>query len=358
MANRFNDKSCNELNPVTNMSQNISDTILKNLLDGVLIVDSNGVIIYANKAAEILFDRTHENLCGHPFGFPVNPYEVQELEVVRKDKILTVQMLATGIRWNNSDACLLSIRDITELKNTSLESTRQKDKLESVNKDLEQYASLASHDLKEPVRKIITYTDRLLNNKSYESVQDVKEDLDRIFRSANRMYSLINGIAEYSRFQHMKEKYVPVDLNLVVKEVLYDLEMNIAEKSALIKCEDLPTIEAIKIQMHQLFLNIISNAIKYSREDVPPEIFITHANYDYDVEITVSDNGIGFDEKYATRVFQPFTRLQNKGYEGSGIGLAICKKIVNAHGGEIKVKSIPGAGSQFTFTLEKYSQQR
>ncbi|HEY0356191.1 MAG TPA: ATP-binding protein, partial [Flavisolibacter sp.] len=124
--------------------------------------------------------------------------------------------------------------------------------------------------------------------------------------------------------------------------------------TARVEVSDLPTVEAIRIQMHQLFLNIISNAIKYSKKDLHPIIAINHVDMDSIIEITVSDNGIGFDNNYSKKVFKPFQRLQPREFEGSGIGLAICKKIVEAHGGNIWVTSIPGDGSQFSFTLERY----
>jgi light-regulated signal transduction histidine kinase (bacteriophytochrome) len=292
-------------------------------------------------------------LVGQNFGFPVSAFEVQEIEVIRDGKLLTIQMLATGIRWDNEDACLLSLRDITELKNISRQLEDQKNSLQRSNEELEQYASIASHDLKEPVRKIIIFTDMLLNGASFESVDDIRSQLKRINHSAERMRSLLNGIAEYSGYSTNKMKYELVSLKEVVREVVTDLEVLIEEKRARIEVDDLPTIEAIRIQMHQLFLNIISNAIKYAKKDVSPAIFVKHTDLDSIIEVIISDNGIGFDNRYAHKVFKPFQRLHAREYEGSGIGLAICKKIVEAHGGSISAKSIPGDGTEFIFTLER-----
>lgn len=335
------------------MHSNPSDIILNNLLDGVLIVNKEGKIIYSNRAASKLFNRTAQDLVGQNFGFPVSPFEVQEIEIIRFNKVLTVQMLATAIKWDGEEACLLSLRDITELKDFTRQLELRKINLEKSNEELEHYASLASHDLKEPVRKILFYTDYLLNGDNLQSVDDIKKNLGKINDAAERMRSLLFGIAEYSRYSGGRMQFEVVDLNEVVKEVLKDLDVLIAEKNAKIHVEDLPTLEAIRIQMHQLFLNIISNAIKYSKKEVDPEIKVTHTDLDSILEITISDNGIGLDNRYSEKIFKPFQRLRPREYEGSGIGLAICKKIVETHGGNIWVKSTPDKGSDFIFTLER-----
>lgn len=167
------------------------------------------------------------------------------------------------------------------------------------------------------------------------------------------MRVLISGIAEYSRYSEPGEITL-VDLNEVIKEVINDLEITIAEKHAKIECDMLPTIEALRIQMHQLFMNLISNAIKYARNDSQPEINMTMSEEEVYVEIKAKDNGIGFDNNYADKDFQPFRRLHTEQvYDGTGIGLTICKKIVEAHGGEIQVHSTKGEGSEFILKLPK-----
>jgi two-component system, LuxR family, sensor kinase FixL len=335
------------------MHQPLAEIILNSILDGVLIVDKDGRIIYANKAAEGLFSQTAGQLTGEYFGFPVSPFDVQEIELFRNRQVLTVQMLATKIQWAEKNACLLSIRDITELKKATRELEQQKLHLEELNEELEQYASLASHDLKEPVRKIMLYSERLLNNLERQSVETTKAELSKILGSAVRMKALISGIADFARAGNKTIQYERVNLNEVLKDVLTDLELTIAEKQAKITHEDLPTIDAIKIQMHQLFLNIISNALKYSKDHESPVIRIEKEETPDHVRIRISDNGVGFENSLAEKVFQPFQRLKSANTEGSGIGLTICKKIVQAHGGKISVESVPGDGSQFIFTLAR-----
>lgn len=334
------------------MSQNLSDTILATLRDGVLIVNAEGEIIYSNQAAQDLFMKDAAGLLGHAFGFPVTPFEIQEIEILQHNKVLTVQMLATNIHWNDQGAFLLSLRDITELKRISSELELQKVKLEKSNKELEQYAYFASHDLKAPVRKITLFSSRLLKNEGVQVLPEVKEQIEKILNCGERMYSLIGGIAEYSGFS-VSQHFVNVSLNEVVKGVLSDLDEQITEKDATIEIDNLPDIEASRVQMHQLFLNLISNAVKYSRKDVPPHVRIKYSDHLSHIEVSIIDNGIGLNNIHADKIFEPFQRLHANEYEGSGIGLAICKKIVEAHGGTIYVSSSPGNGAEFIFTLAK-----
>lgn len=335
------------------MDHHLSDLIMNHLLDGVLIVDKEGTILYANKAVEKLFGQPAEKLTGQSFGFPVAPYEVQQIELFRNGELLTVQLLASVLPWKGQEACLLSMRDITDLVKVSQELEEQKLQLEESNSELEQYASLASHDLKEPLRKITLYADMLMQKLGTSSQPAIYQGLEKIHNASVRMRMLMNGIAEFALINKGSEEFTTVDLNAVVNDVLSDLEIMIAEVKATIQVEKLPTIQAVKIQMHQLFLNIVSNAIKYAKQGVAPLICVKHSEDETFVEISITDNGIGFDSVYAEKVFLPFQRLKSANKEGSGIGLTICKKIVEAHGGKIAVKSQPGQGTQFIFSLAK-----
>jgi light-regulated signal transduction histidine kinase (bacteriophytochrome) len=334
------------------MTPHLSDIIIESLRDGILIVNSAGEIIYSNKAAQDLFTKTAETLLGQPFGFPILPTEIQEIEIFRNGKIRIAQMLANRIHWNGQEAYLLSLRDISELKKISRELELQKISLEKSNKDLEQYAYFVSHDLKEPIRKIMVFSSRLLDNKSVIALPDVKDQIEKISRCGARMHSLVTGIAEYSGYS-ATQNFAAVDLHEIVKGVLSDLEEQITEKNARLNVEVLPVVEANPIQMHQLFLNLISNAVKYAKDGLRPEVIIRHFNYDSYLEFSIIDNGIGFDTQYVDKIFEPFQRLHSNKFEGSGIGLAICKKIVEGHGGTIYAKSNPGQGSEFIFTLAK-----
>lgn len=329
-----------------------TDTILENLLDAVLVVNEEGVIIYANRTAQGLFSRPSAALMGQPFGFPIIPHEVQEIEIIKNGEVLTAQMLASHIQWDGQTASLLSLRDITSQKQVQEELNRQRRILERTNEENAQYASLASHDLKEPVRKILIFSDRLLQSPQLPA--DERLHIEKIRSSARRMHSLITGIAELSKVTYVRHRFTPVDLKRVVEEVVEDLEILIVEKDASIEVSELPTIDAIAGEMYQLFFNLITNSLKYSKDDVAPKICIrTVAASDGFVAVECSDNGIGFANEAGKRLFQPFQRLHTTKYEGMGIGLTLCQKIVEVHGGLITAEGKPGEGARFCIQLPR-----
>lgn len=242
-----------------------------------------------------------------------------------------------------------------QLKNEIILHKKMEEKLKSSNRELEQFAYIASHDLQEPLRKIKIFGDLLSTN--YGNVLDTngRDYLQRMTNAATRMENFINDLLQYSRVTRGKP-FTQVDLNIILNEVLVDLEMRINETKADIKTENLPVIEAEPLQMRQLFLNIIGNAIKYHRPDVPPVITITseliHEDNHPFCEINIIDNGIGFDNQYAEKIFGLFQRLQGRGkYDGTGIGLPICKKIVEQHNGFIRASSRENEGSVFCITM-------
>ena len=330
-----------------------TDAILENLLDAVLVVDNAGYIIYANRSAQELFSRKTSELVGQPFGFPIVPHEVQEIEVFKEGKVLTAQMLASHISWDGQTASLLSLRDITAQRQVQEELARQRKLLEKTNEENAQYASLASHDLKEPIRKILVFSDMLLKQKALTDT--ARLHLSKIQSAAKRMHALIGGIAELSKITHMRQVFVPVNLKAVIEEVVNDLELQIDEKNAVVDVSELPTIDAIQNEMYQLFLNLISNSLKYSKEDVTPHIRIRQLDSeDGFVSIECSDNGIGFNSEAGAKLFQPFQRLHTTKYDGMGIGLTLCQKIVDAHHGRISAEGKDGQGATFRIVLPKY----
>jgi signal transduction histidine kinase len=240
-----------------------------------------------------------------------------------------------------------------ELKNEIEERTKIEEELKRSNQDLQDFASIASHDLQEPLRKVIMFGSRL--NTQFSGEMDAKAlgYLERMSDAASRMQSLINELLLFSRVGSKAEPFKATNLEKTVHEVLSDLEGRLNRSQAKIIIEGLPTVEADEVQMRQLFQNLISNALKFHKKDTPPVVSIKGKVNDSGVcEIEVCDNGIGFDEQYAARIFKPFERLHGRSeYEGTGMGLAICRKIVKRHGGEITVKSRPNEGCEFSVTL-------
>ena len=279
-----------------------------------------------------------------------------------------------------------SVRDVTERKRAEEALRRSRDdlaaenaerrhaqeeleryagKLERSNRDLEAFAYVASHDLQEPLRKIRAFGDRL--HDRYGAVLDRQglDYLERIRDAAQRMQNLIEGLLDYSRVATKAQPFVPVNLGRVAGEVLSDLEARVAQVNGAVEVGVLPTIDADPLQMRQLLQNLIGNGLKFYRAGVPPVVKVTAERLEGHSEsadpggspvescrVYVEDNGIGFDEKYADRVFEVFQRLHGRGeYEGAGIGLSVCRKIAERHGGSIRAHSTPGQGSVFVITL-------
>lgn len=244
--------------------------------------------------------------------------------------------------------------DVTSLKKTQLQLEQSLRELEQSNRELESFASVASHDLQEPLRKIQSFGERLKAVTSGTLSPEGQDYLERMQSAATRMRRLIEDLLAFARITSKAQPFVRVELPTIVREVLSDLEVSIDQAKATITVGELPALEADPTQMRQLLQNLLSNALKFRREDAAPAISI-EASVDKEArrcEIRVRDNGIGFEEKYADKIFNLFQRLHGRGkYEGTGLGLAICRKIAERHGGTISAQSTPGQGSAFTIRL-------
>ncbi|MBT5541082.1 MAG: PAS domain S-box protein [Alphaproteobacteria bacterium] len=224
--------------------------------------------------------------------------------------------------------------------------------LQKSNESLQDFASIASHDLQEPLRKIAVFGDRLKTKLTNAGKEEI-DSINRMQRATLRMQSLINDLLEYSKISSPVSNPRITDLNNIVKEVLLDLDASIQSTQGEIHIGPLPKLEVDPTQMQQLFQNLISNAIKYHKTGIAPKIRIESNKLDNkNWEISVSDNGIGFEDKYSKKIYKPFERLHGiTVYQGTGMGLAICQKIVSNHGGEILTQSKLGKGSTFTVLL-------
>jgi signal transduction histidine kinase len=236
--------------------------------------------------------------------------------------------------------------------------------LERSNRELQDFAYVASHDLQEPLRKIQAFGDRLRSLQGPKFDERGLDYLNRMQSAAGRMHTLINDLLTFSRVTTKAQPFVQTDLREVCEAVIDDLETLIQSTGGRVEIGQLPVIDADPLQMRQLFQNLIANALKFHRDRFDPVVIIksepsTDRAHNGDgtpdrqmARITVEDNGIGFDEKYLDRIFTPFQRLHGRGqYEGTGIGLAVCRKIVERHGGSLTATSVPGKGSTFIATV-------
>ncbi len=288
-----------------------------------------------------------------------NVVRVVETKIRRFDgTIRDVMVTVMTVSFDGKPAQLVIAQDITERKQVERSLQKYAAELERSNRELQDFAYVASHDLQEPLRKIQIFGERL-QAKYGDILGDTGRDyLARMDSAARRMKLLIDDLLTFSRVTTGARPFSAINLSEVVEGVLQDLEARITETGATITVDELPTIEADPMQMRQLFQNLLGNALKFHRQGVPPEISI-RSNCDPKTgearpmcRITIADNGIGFEQEYADRIFGVFQRLHARAeFEGTGVGLALCRKIVERHQGSIRAESTPGEGSRFIVTL-------
>ncbi|MDZ4678587.1 MAG: ATP-binding protein [Oligoflexia bacterium] len=339
----------------------------------VAITDNAGVIIHVNDrfceiskfSREELIGKTHQviNSGTHPKEFFVNLWKTISSgqtwvgEIRNKAKGGSYYWVYTTIVPFLDDAGkpyqYVSIRfEITQKKQAEESLALYAKRLEVSNRELQDFASVAAHDLQEPLRKIIAFSERLKTKFRDSLPAEAIDYFDRMMSSVSRMQVLIDDLLTFSRVTSQAQPFIKTDLDKIIREVISDLEIRIEQTNAKISVDSLPQMNADPSQMRQLFQNLISNAIKFQKQGVPPEILIKSKIENSNCIISVSDNGIGFDEKYLDRIFTIFQRLHGRGeYEGTGIGLAVCRRIVERHNGHITAESNPGTGSKFIVNL-------
>ena len=270
--------------------------------------------------------------------------------------VVALAFLALLRRLLGSGAALARANAQLATSNTRLQSTnellRHAAELSRSNAELEQFASIASHDLQEPLRKVQTFAAHINATESQNLSEQGQDFLRRMSDAAGRMRELIDDLLVFSRVATQGHPFTPVNLGHVISQVLVDLELSVQETGARLSVGLMPTIEADPLQMRQLFQNLLGNALKFRRPEVTPEVRVEAEVIDHVAHFTVSDNGIGFDEQYATRIFRAFERLHGaRVYPGTGIGLALCRKIVERHHGTISAAAQIGHGATFTVRL-------
>jgi PAS domain S-box-containing protein len=369
------------------------ELILNSAGEGICGLDSEGRATFVNPAAAKITGWKIDELTGRSAQNIFGRVATEELEaggteagadqiLARKDgTTFPAEVIKSPICENGRlVGSVLVFKDITERKRAEVALALKADELARSNAELEQFAFVASHDMQEPLRKIQAFGDRLKLKCDSVQMGDGRDYLERMQNAAARMQTLINDLLAFSRVIRSSEPFVPVDLDAITKEVLNDLEVRIEKSGARVEMENLPTIDADPTQLRQLMQNLISNALKFQPSNAAPVVKIQARALEPDspawdaesfkqqpngsskapaasttsqlYEITVQDNGIGFDEAYREKIFAVFQRLHGRNdYEGTGIGLAVCRRITDRHGGTITARSKVGQGATFIVTL-------
>jgi PAS domain S-box-containing protein len=344
------------------------ELILNSAGEGICGLDLNGKATFVNPAAarmtgwsvEDLIGKTEQDLFGAPGAeSSTRDSKTGEQSFCRKDgSRFPVEFVRTSIEENGRPTgAVLIFKDITERQRASETLSQRAAELARSNAELEQFAFVASHDLQEPLRKIQSFGDRLRTKLGDQLPADASDYLQRMQNASARMRTLIDDLLTFSRVIRSSAPFEPVNLAQVTHEVLGDLEVRIEKTGARIETSNLPTVEADPTQMRQLVLNLVNNSLKFQPAGGRPFIQIRGRTFqsaggaEY-AEITVQDNGIGFDEHYTEKMFAVFQRLHGRGeYEGTGVGLAVCRRITDRHHGTITAHSQPGQGATFVVTL-------
>jgi len=353
------------------------ELILNSAGEGICGLDANGKATYVNPAAtrmtgfdgKELLGRAENEIFGSTFSaMESGGMKVEDHTIRRKDgSISIVELVKTPIvEYEREVGAVLIFKDITARRKAEEDLARKADELARSNAELEQFAFVASHDLQEPLRKIQAFGDRVKTKCEKIDLGEAGDYLNRMQNAAARMQTLINDLLAFSRVIRSSQPFVPVDLGRVTKEVLNDLEVRIEKSGAQVDAGELPTISGDPTQMRQLLQNLLSNALKFQPPGKQPVVTIssriisdasanettTASDANPVWEISVQDNGIGFDEKHLEKIFAVFQRLHGRTeFEGTGIGLAVCRRILDRHGGSITARSQPGKGATFVFTV-------
>lgn len=364
-------------------AQNFLQTVLDSSVELVAAFDTNLNYTFINKKAEDFINKKAEDITGknitdvHPgientehFQHICKALSGQHIHVQQREAFsregTILESYLLPLKEGNQIVGVISLqRDVTTFVRLSEDLKQSNLELERSNEDLQQFAHVASHDLKEPLRKIKTFGNRLRTEFEEGLPEKGKTYISKMETAANRMYDMIDGVLLYSSLNAAQQTIEEVDLNRVLGNIESDLEVMVQQKQARIEYTAMPVIKASGILMHQLFYNLINNALKFSSAGKKPHITIQSqllSATDWDnkpampaehyVQIVIKDNGIGFDQAQAEKIFKTFTRLNSKDqYEGTGLGLALCKKIVERHHGLISAEGKEGEGATFTILL-------
>ena len=360
----------------TTVSKSHVDDIIRYMQNSLIVVSPEGNIEMFNWATLDLLGHREDELTGGHARIIFHDADTFEQVIMKKldqqGKLLNLEqayrhadgrsipVLFSGSSLRNVDneieGYVFVATDLTERIRAEQKLNQYAKELERSNKELEDFAFIASHDLQEPIRKIAVFGERLKESSANKLEEKELSYLGRMESAALRMQVFIEDLLCYARVTTKARAFQKIDLSRVVNEVISVFELKLEHLNAVVDVGDLPSLEADRTQMHQLFQNLFSNALKFRRQEETLNIKISSKKLENgQFEIHVKDNGIGFDEKYLDKIFKPFERLHGRSaYEGSGMGLALCRKIAQWHGGSLLAKSREGQGAVFIVTLPEY----
>jgi PAS domain S-box-containing protein len=377
------------LNKGLDESERYSRLILETVPEAIIVVDDKGRIIRANQHIELVFGYTNDEIVGQnvelliPDRFHSHHEQLRNdfmsqratkrmmgsadsnLSGVRKDGVeIRVEVGLGSTQLDGKPVVIASVQDVTKRKEMEQAIRDSASELKRSNKELEQFAYVASHDLQEPLRMVGSYM-MLLERRYRDQLDDeAREFIDYAVDGTKRMQLLINDLLDFSRIGRKEMQFRPVDLNDVMKEILHDLQLKIQEEQASVEVGSLATVAGDHGQIRQVLQNLVNNALKFHGEQAPrievtvrpynrdTDVVPEHVNLEHGWWVSVKDNGVGFKPEYAEQIFEIFKRLHNREqFDGTGIGLAICRKIIERHGGHVLAESTPGQGSAFHVLL-------
>jgi PAS domain S-box-containing protein len=345
--------------------------LVENVNEGAITLSEEGLIVYTNSYFHELLSLSYDAIIGKSICTFLHPDSKDafteilkrglkgqskgEVNLYSGDKIIPIYVSLTSLHPHLPNVGVI-VTDLTEKKAQQQQLQQKNDELEKMNKELESFAYISSHDLQEPLRKIQTFVSRITEKESGNLSDSGKEMFQRMELAAKRMQTLINDLLSYSRTSSTERKFEKTDLNQILQQVQEDLKDEISEKSAHIETSALCSVNIIPFQFLQMMLNLVGNSLKFSNPAIPPHIKVSSETLESyppfggnkACHISVSDNGIGFEPEYNQKIFEVFQQLHAKtAYGGTGIGLSIVKKIVENHNGTITAQSEPNKGATF-----------
>lgn len=351
--------------------------IFQNAADGITLIDGQGNIEDFNPACEMMFGYQQEEVIGknvkilmpEPYhhehdGYLENYKKTGERRIIgigrdvkgrHKDgSVFDIDLRVSEVHLPNRKLYMGMFHNITERKQAEATQQRLINKLTDSNTELERFAYVASHDLREPLRIVTNFSSLLRKEYGDTLNEEAKEYVQVIHESAARMHGMVSDLLEYARIGNAEKRFIAVNMELEFQHVQENLSASIAEHRAVLTHDVLPSVMGNPVQLMRLLQNLVSNAIKFHEAGMAPQVHVSAVEKEDIWEFCVRDNGIGMAAEYTQQIFEPFRQLHGRHeYTGTGIGLAICKRIVEKHRGKIWVESSLGKGSQFYFTLPK-----